>query len=86
VRHGAQRSGLKEALKAHPELREEFWKNVNVTGEGGELNQSLEYAGAWRTSWSSPNCSASTRCIAANRAAAISARNSRRRTARPARR
>ena len=38
-------AGLKEALKRIPELREEFWKNVNVTGENGELNQSLEYAG-----------------------------------------
>ena len=38
-------SGLKEALKRIPELREEFWKNVNVTGENEELNQSLEYAG-----------------------------------------
>ena len=38
-------AGLKEALKRIPELREEFWKNVNVTGESGELNQSLEYAG-----------------------------------------
>ena len=38
-------AGLKEALKRIPELREEFWKNVNVTGEAGELNQSLEYAG-----------------------------------------
>jgi succinate dehydrogenase / fumarate reductase flavoprotein subunit len=38
-------AGLKEALKRIPELREEFWKNVNVTGEHGELNQSLEYAG-----------------------------------------
>jgi succinate dehydrogenase / fumarate reductase flavoprotein subunit len=38
-------AGLKEALKRIPELREEFWKNVNVAGESGELNQSLEYAG-----------------------------------------
>jgi succinate dehydrogenase / fumarate reductase flavoprotein subunit len=38
-------AGLKEALKRIPELREEFWKNVNVAGENGELNQSLEYAG-----------------------------------------
>ena len=38
-------AGLKQALKRIPELREEFWKNVNVTGEGGGLNQSLEYAG-----------------------------------------
>ena len=38
-------AGLKEALQRIPQLREEFWKNVNVTGEGGELNQALEYAG-----------------------------------------
>jgi succinate dehydrogenase / fumarate reductase flavoprotein subunit len=38
-------AGLKEALKRIPELREEFWKSVNVTGENGELNQNLEYAG-----------------------------------------
>jgi len=38
-------AGLKEALKRIPELRAEFWKNVNVTGQGSELNQSLEYAG-----------------------------------------
>jgi succinate dehydrogenase / fumarate reductase flavoprotein subunit len=38
-------AGLKEALKRIPELRAEFWKNVNVTGETGGLNQSLEYAG-----------------------------------------
>ncbi|HEV2392669.1 MAG TPA: fumarate reductase/succinate dehydrogenase flavoprotein subunit [Verrucomicrobiae bacterium] len=38
-------AGLKEALKRIPELRAEFWSNVNVTGENGELNQSLEYAG-----------------------------------------
>jgi succinate dehydrogenase / fumarate reductase flavoprotein subunit len=38
-------AGLKEALKRIPELREEFWKNVNVTGENGEFNQALEYAG-----------------------------------------
>jgi len=37
--------GLKEALRRIPELREEFWRNVNVTGENGELNQNLEYAG-----------------------------------------
>src|SRR5205085_5721182 len=38
-------AGLKEALKRIPALREEFWKNVNVTGENGELNQNLEYDG-----------------------------------------
>jgi succinate dehydrogenase / fumarate reductase flavoprotein subunit len=38
-------AGLKEALKRIPELRAEFWENVNVTGESGNVNQSLEYAG-----------------------------------------
>jgi succinate dehydrogenase / fumarate reductase flavoprotein subunit len=38
-------AGLKAALAKIPELREEFWKTVNVTGENGEMNQALEYAG-----------------------------------------
>ena len=38
-------AGLKEALKRIPELRAEFWNNVSVPGQGGELNQALEYAG-----------------------------------------
>ena len=38
-------AGLKAALQRIPELREEFWKTVNVTGESGEFNQNLEYAG-----------------------------------------
>jgi succinate dehydrogenase / fumarate reductase flavoprotein subunit len=36
---------LKHALKRIPEIREEFWNNVNVTGGSGELNQQLENAG-----------------------------------------
>jgi succinate dehydrogenase / fumarate reductase flavoprotein subunit len=36
---------LKEALAQIPPLREEFWKNVDVPGDGGDLNQSLERAG-----------------------------------------
>jgi succinate dehydrogenase flavoprotein subunit len=38
-------AGLKEALRLIPELRAEFWENVRVVGDGGELNPSLEYAG-----------------------------------------
>ena len=38
-------AGLREALKRIPALREEFWENVNVLGQGEELNQSLEKAG-----------------------------------------
>jgi succinate dehydrogenase / fumarate reductase flavoprotein subunit len=37
--------GLKELLQKIPALREEFWKNVKVTGQNGELNQTLEHAG-----------------------------------------
>jgi succinate dehydrogenase / fumarate reductase flavoprotein subunit len=36
---------LKDALGKIPKLREEFWKNVKVTGETGSLNQDLEMAG-----------------------------------------
>ncbi|MFO1477662.1 MAG: fumarate reductase/succinate dehydrogenase flavoprotein subunit [Verrucomicrobiota bacterium] len=38
-------AGLKEALKRIPELREEFWKNITVTGQSNDFNQALEYAG-----------------------------------------
>lgn len=38
-------AGLREALKKIPELREEFWKNVNVLGDSEELNAGLERAG-----------------------------------------
>ena len=37
--------GLKKALTLIPELRRDFWENVNVLGENEELNQSLERAG-----------------------------------------
>ncbi len=36
---------LKDALSKIPSIREEFWKNVKVTGNGDELNQQLENAG-----------------------------------------
>ncbi|WP_020675608.1 fumarate reductase/succinate dehydrogenase flavoprotein subunit [Geopsychrobacter electrodiphilus] len=36
---------LKHALQRIPEIREEFWNNVNVSGTGTELNQQLENAG-----------------------------------------
>ena len=39
------KEGLEEALQKIPALREEFWQNVNVLGDGQELNQSLEFAG-----------------------------------------
>ena len=38
-------AGLGEALGKIPALREEFWRNVNVAGDGGELNPCLEHAG-----------------------------------------
>ena len=38
-------TGLKTALKKIPELRAEFWRDVNVPGSDVELNQALEKAG-----------------------------------------
>jgi succinate dehydrogenase / fumarate reductase, flavoprotein subunit len=38
-------AGLHEALGRIPELREEFWSNVNVPGSDALLNQALEKAG-----------------------------------------
>jgi succinate dehydrogenase flavoprotein subunit len=38
-------AGLREALARIPQLREEFWRNVNVPGSDAELNQALEKAG-----------------------------------------
>src|SRR6185295_17827078 len=42
ARHAA---GLREALARIPELREEFWRNLNVPGSDESLNQALEKAG-----------------------------------------
>jgi succinate dehydrogenase / fumarate reductase flavoprotein subunit len=36
---------LRTALQKIPAIREEFWKNVRVSGSGNELNQQLENAG-----------------------------------------
>ncbi len=38
-------AGLKKGLSLIPELRAEFWRNVNVPGSDAELNQALEKAG-----------------------------------------
>src|ERR1700726_4090280 len=37
--------GLREALQKIPELREKFWREVRVPGDGEDFNQSLERAG-----------------------------------------
>jgi succinate dehydrogenase / fumarate reductase, flavoprotein subunit len=37
--------GLRQALTEIPRMREQFWRDVRVTGSGEELNQSLEKAG-----------------------------------------
>jgi len=39
------KEGLKKALSSIPAIREEFWENVLVPGDGASLNQSLEKAG-----------------------------------------
>jgi len=38
-------AGLQTALARIPELREEFWNNVNVPAAGADFNQALEHAG-----------------------------------------
>ncbi len=42
---GRNAAGLQKALQRIPEIREEFWKNLAVTGAGDEFNQQLEKAG-----------------------------------------
>ena len=39
------KAGLEQALREIPELREQFWREVKITGAGEELNQTLERAG-----------------------------------------
>ncbi|MGE9269344.1 MAG: fumarate reductase/succinate dehydrogenase flavoprotein subunit, partial [Verrucomicrobiales bacterium] len=39
------REGLSEAIEKIPQIREEFWENVKVTGSGNSLNSELEKAG-----------------------------------------
>ncbi len=39
------KAGLEEAIKKIPELREEFWRNLKVPGNGQAVNQELEKAG-----------------------------------------
>jgi succinate dehydrogenase / fumarate reductase flavoprotein subunit len=42
---GRTEAGLQKALQQIPELREKFWRDVNVLGDNEELNQALERAG-----------------------------------------
>jgi succinate dehydrogenase / fumarate reductase flavoprotein subunit len=42
---GRNKAGLQKALETIPKIREEFWRNVSVTGAGNELNNELEKAG-----------------------------------------
>jgi succinate dehydrogenase / fumarate reductase, flavoprotein subunit len=39
------RAGIQKGLEEIPRLRERFWREVNVPGEPGTINQSLEVAG-----------------------------------------
>jgi succinate dehydrogenase / fumarate reductase flavoprotein subunit len=39
------RAGLEAAIGKVAALRAEFWENLTVTGQPGELNQTLEHAG-----------------------------------------
>ncbi len=41
---GRNKKGLQKALELIPQLREEFWKNVKVSGSAAEINTELEKA------------------------------------------
>jgi succinate dehydrogenase / fumarate reductase flavoprotein subunit len=42
---GRSKESLSEAIAKIPGIREEFWKNLKVSGSGSEINQQLENAG-----------------------------------------
>jgi succinate dehydrogenase / fumarate reductase flavoprotein subunit len=42
---GRTKQSLTHALQRIPELRQEFWENVNVLGDSNDLNPALEHAG-----------------------------------------
>lgn len=42
---GRNKAGLEKVLQEIPALREEFWKNVKISGSKAEFNQTLEKAG-----------------------------------------
>jgi succinate dehydrogenase / fumarate reductase, flavoprotein subunit len=42
---GRSQESLTDALQKIPSIREEFWNNVKVSGNGSDLNQQLENAG-----------------------------------------
>jgi succinate dehydrogenase / fumarate reductase flavoprotein subunit len=42
---GRNKAGLQKALKAIPEIRAQFWKDVKVVGSSNDLNSELERAG-----------------------------------------
>ncbi len=75
--------GLKDALEKIPALREEFWNDVNVPGDGEELNQSLEKAGRVADFLEFGELMCLDALDRENPAAAISARSTRPPTARP---
>lgn len=42
---GRNAAGLREAIQKIPAIREQFWRDLRITGSGEALNQSLEKAG-----------------------------------------
>ena len=52
LRNGPDGAGLEARHRSRfAELREEFWKDVNVPGSGDDLNQASKMPGVSRTSW-----------------------------------
>ena len=47
------KEGLEEALREIPKLRDQFWREVKITGAGASSTRPSNALGAWRTSSSS---------------------------------
>ena len=76
-------AGLKKALQRIPELREEFWQNARVLGENEEFNVSLEKAGRVADFLELPKSCAGMPSHVRNPVAAIFAKNTKPKTAKP---
>jgi len=44
MRHGRNAQGLQEAIREIQELKKEFWSDLRIPGEIGEMNPELDKA------------------------------------------
>ena len=77
------KESLEKAIAEIPALRDEFWNDVRILGDGESLNQSLEQAGRVADFLEFGELLCATRCTARRAAAGTSASSTRPKTARP---